>query len=214
MSGSNPPSTNGSPRLARRALTTGTAALMALALPVALVATSSGLPTSEGSPALASATNTSFLRGQLELVRARSASDPVQFRGVSSAATPAVIEPTAEVPTTTAPPAPPTTAAPAPAPAPAPTAAPSGSGNGDPNDPASWDRLARCESGGNWATNTGNGYYGGIQFSLSSWRSVGGTGYPNESSRETQIQMGQRLYNQGGGWHSWPGCTKSFGWPQ
>lgn len=84
-------------------------------------------------------------------------------------------------------------------------------GGGDPNDPASWDRLAQCESGGNWATNTGNGYYGGIQFSLSSWRSVGGTGYPHEHSRETQIAMGQRLHSQGG-WRHWPGCSRSFGW--
>jgi uncharacterized protein YabE (DUF348 family) len=74
-----------------------------------------------------------------------------------------------------------------------------------------WDQLAQCESGGNWAINTGNGYYGGLQFSLSSWRAVGGQGYPHESSRETQIEMGRRLYAQGG-WGHWPGCTRSFGW--
>ncbi|MGV3760165.1 MAG: transglycosylase family protein, partial [Actinomycetota bacterium] len=105
---------------------------------------------------------------------------------------------------------PPTTAPPPPPPAPAP--APSGPGNGDPEDPASWDRLAGCESGGNWAINTGNGYYGGLQFSLSSWQAVGGTGYPHEHSRETQIEMGKRLYYSGGGWSHWPGCTSSFGW--
>ena len=52
----------------------------------------------------------------------------------------------------------------APAAAVAPVA--TGSGYNDPNNPAAWDRLAQCESGGNWAANTGNGYYGGIQFSL------------------------------------------------
>ncbi len=124
--------------------------------------------------------------------------------------------PTTAAPTTTAPPAPPTTAAPAPRPAPAPAPAPAAapaSTSGEPNDPASWDRLARCESGGNWAANTGNGYYGGIQFSLSTWQSVGGSGYPNENSRETQIEMGKRLYARTG-WSSWPGCTRSFGWTQ
>ncbi len=82
-----------------------------------------------------------------------------------------------------------------------------GSGYNDPNNPAAWDRLAQCESGGNWATNTGNGYYGGIQFSLGSWQGVGGTGYPHQASRETQIAMGQRLWNQGG-WSHWPACTQ------
>lgn len=213
MSRSKPPSTNGSPRLARRALTTGAAALLAVALPVALVATTTGSASSGRAPTAASSTNTSFLQGQLALVRARATSEAVQFQGVASVATPAVIEvPTTPAPTTTAPPAPPTTAAPTPPPAPAPAAAPASS-SGDPNDPASWDRLARCESGGNWASNTGNGYYGGIQFSLSTWQSVGGSGYPNENSRETQIEMGKRLYARTG-WSSWPGCTRSFGWAQ
>lgn len=84
-------------------------------------------------------------------------------------------------------------------------------GMGDPNNMACWDRLAQCESGGNWAINTGNGYYGGIQFSLSSWRAVGGTGYPHEHSREEQIRRGQMLYNSGG-WGHWPACTAGFGW--
>lgn len=116
--------------------------------------------------------------------------------------------------TTTAPPTTTTTTPPPPPPTVAPTTtqAPARSGSGSPEDPASWDRLAQCESGGNWAINTGNGYYGGIQFSLSSWRAVGGTGYPHEHSRETQIEMGKRLYYSGGGWNHWPGCTRRFGW--
>ena len=87
----------------------------------------------------------------------------------------------------------------------------SGSGYNDPNNPAAWDRLAQCESGGNWAANTGNGYYGGIQFSLGSWQAVGGSGYPDQASRETQIAMGQRLWNQGG-WSHWPACSSQLGY--
>jgi uncharacterized protein YabE (DUF348 family) len=55
-----------------------------------------------------------------------------------------------------------------------------------------WDRLAQCESGGNWAINTGNGYYGGLQFSLGTWRAHGGTGLPSQHSRETQIAVAAR----------------------
>lgn len=73
-----------------------------------------------------------------------------------------------------------------------------------------WDSLAACESGGNWHINTGNGYYGGLQFSLSSWRGVGGTGYPHEASRETQIAMGERL-RASGGWGHWPACSRKLG---
>ena len=117
--------------------------------------------------------------------------------------------------TTTAPPPPPppppTTAPPPPAPAPAVAPVASGTGYNDPNNPAAWDRLAQCESGGNWAANTGNGYYGGIQFSMGSWQGVGGTGRPDQASRETQIAMGQRLWNQGG-WAHWPACTSQLGY--
>lgn len=70
-----------------------------------------------------------------------------------------------------------------------------------------WDAVAQCESGGNWHINTGNGYYGGLQFSLSSWRYVGGTGYPHEHSRETQIHFAEILLaKQGRG--AWPHCGK------
>lgn len=73
-----------------------------------------------------------------------------------------------------------------------------------------WDRLAACESGGNWHTNTGNGFYGGLQFSLRSWRWVGGTGYPHEHSRETQIAMAERLLARQG-WGAWPTCSRRLG---
>ncbi len=117
---------------------------------------------------------------------------------------------TASTTTTTPPPAPTTTTTAPPAP-PAVQPVASGTGYNDPSNPAAWDRLAQCESGGNWAANTGNGYYGGIQFSIASWQGVGGSGRPDQASRETQIAMGQRLWNQGG-WQHWPACTLKLGY--
>jgi LysM repeat protein len=73
-----------------------------------------------------------------------------------------------------------------------------------------WTALAACESGGDWAANTGNGYYGGLQFSLSSWQAVGGSGYPHEASPATQIAMGQRL-QASQGWGAWPSCASQLG---
>lgn len=78
------------------------------------------------------------------------------------------------------------------------------------SDGSVWDQLAACESGGNWAINTGNGYYGGLQFTLSTWQSVGGTGYPNQASREEQILRGQILQARSG-WGQWPACTARLG---
>jgi len=109
-------------------------------------------------------------------------------------------------------------ATPAPQPAPAPTPAPAPEPPAPAPEPpapavsngSSWDRLAQCEAGGNWAINTGNGYYGGLQFSLSSWRAVGGTGYPHQASRETQIAMGERL-RASQGWGAWPSCSRRAG---
>lgn len=73
-----------------------------------------------------------------------------------------------------------------------------------------WDRLAQCESGGNWAINTGNGYYGGLQFTLSTWQSVGGSGYPHQASREEQINRAQILQARSG-WGQWPACAAKLG---
>jgi LysM repeat protein len=73
-----------------------------------------------------------------------------------------------------------------------------------------WDALARCESGGNWAINTGNGFYGGLQFTLSSWAGVGGSGYPNMASREEQIMRAQILQSRQG-WGAWPACSAKLG---
>ncbi len=77
-----------------------------------------------------------------------------------------------------------------------------------------WDALARCESGGNWATNTGNGYYGGLQFSLGTWRAYGGSGLPSSASRETQIAIATKIRNASGGYGAWPACAASLGLPR
>jgi uncharacterized protein YabE (DUF348 family) len=71
-----------------------------------------------------------------------------------------------------------------------------------------FDRIAACESGGNWAANTGNGYYGGLQFSLSTWRAYGGSGRPDQNSREAQIAVAKRLVAASGGYGAWPVCGR------
>ncbi|GAA1253139.1 hypothetical protein GCM10009609_15590 [Pseudonocardia aurantiaca] len=77
--------------------------------------------------------------------------------------------------------------------------------------PAStWDRIAQCESSGNWATNTGNGFFGGLQFTLSTWHAFGGVGMPNQASREQQIAVAERV-QAGQGWGAWPVCSKQAG---
>jgi uncharacterized protein YabE (DUF348 family) len=73
-----------------------------------------------------------------------------------------------------------------------------------------WDRLAQCESGGNWSINTGNGFYGGVQFSASTWRAMGGSGLPHQHSRETQIAVAKKLQARAG-WGQWPGCSSKLG---
>jgi uncharacterized protein YabE (DUF348 family) len=73
-----------------------------------------------------------------------------------------------------------------------------------------WDKLAQCESGGNWSINTGNGYYGGLQFSLSTWRAYGGSGMPHQASREQQIAIAKKLQADAG-WGSWPACSSKLG---
>ena len=78
-----------------------------------------------------------------------------------------------------------------------------------PNE-ARWDRVAACESGGNWAANTGNGFYGGLQFNLGTWRAYGGTGYPNQNSKATQIRVAERVRTGGQGLGAWPVCGRRF----
>jgi hypothetical protein len=68
-----------------------------------------------------------------------------------------------------------------------------------------WDKIALCESGGNWHTNTGNGYYGGLQFSMSTWRGNGGSGNPANASRSEQIRIAERVLDSQG-LSAWPEC--------
>ena len=78
---------------------------------------------------------------------------------------------------------------------------------------STWEKVAQCESGGNWAINTGNGFYGGLQFSLSTWKAYGGAqyaAYPNQATEKQQILVGQKvLAGQGQG--AWPTCGPSAG---
>jgi hypothetical protein len=71
---------------------------------------------------------------------------------------------------------------------------------------SAWDRIAACESRGNWAANTGNGYYGGLQFNLGTWQSYGGSGRPDQNSREAQIAVAERVRAAEGGYGAWPVC--------
>ena len=74
-----------------------------------------------------------------------------------------------------------------------------------------WDRIAWCESRRTWDVDTGNGYFGGLQFALGSWQWVGGTGNPADASKAEQIYRANLLW-QAQGWNGWPGCKKYFGW--
>ena len=73
-----------------------------------------------------------------------------------------------------------------------------------------WDQMSQCEAGGNWARNSGNGYYGGLQFSLSTWRGVGGQGLPSDNTREEQIARAEILLARSG-WGQWPACARKLG---
>ncbi|CAN5639695.1 hypothetical protein BH24ACT14_BH24ACT14_10510 [soil metagenome] len=73
-----------------------------------------------------------------------------------------------------------------------------------------WASLAQCESGGNWSIDTGNGYYGGLQFSLSTWQGYGGSGMPHEASASEQIAVAERV-QASQGWGAWPACSAELG---
>ncbi|MFC8364500.1 transglycosylase family protein [Streptomyces griseorubiginosus] len=81
-------------------------------------------------------------------------------------------------------------------------------GNASAATASEWDAVAQCESGGNWSINTGNGYYGGLQFSASTWAAYGGTAYApqaNQASKAQQIAVAEKvLASQGKG--AWPVC--------
>lgn len=76
-----------------------------------------------------------------------------------------------------------------------------------------WDQLAQCESGGNWAINTGNGFSGGLQFHPQTWLAYGGGSFSGEASgatREQQISIAEKV-QAAQGWGAWPACTASLG---
>ncbi|MCV7259818.1 transglycosylase family protein [Mycobacterium shimoidei] len=76
-------------------------------------------------------------------------------------------------------------------------------------EPVNWDAIAQCESGGNWAADTGNGFYGGLQISAPTWRAHGGDGFakfPDDASRLEQIQVGKRIMAAQGP-DAWPKCS-------
>jgi hypothetical protein len=75
---------------------------------------------------------------------------------------------------------------------------------------STWDKIANCESSGNWAIDTGNGYYGGLQFSLSTWHAFGGAGNPANAGKSTQIAIAEKVLASQG-WGAWPACSSRLG---
>ncbi|HUD44774.1 MAG TPA: transglycosylase family protein [Patescibacteria group bacterium] len=108
----------------------------------------------------------------------------------------------------TYPPTPTPTETPTPTDTPTPTCTPTPTV--DPTNDAIWDSIAYCETHDNWGDDTGNGYYGGLQFSQTAWNSVGGSGNPAQASRTEQIARGKLLQNQRG-WGPWNVCAKKLG---
>jgi len=86
-------------------------------------------------------------------------------------------------------------------------------GNAAAADSGVWDRIAQCESGGNWHINTGNGYYGGLQFSAGTWRAYGGTAYAptaDQAGKSQQIAVATKV-QRAQGWGAWPTCSARAG---
>jgi hypothetical protein len=80
-----------------------------------------------------------------------------------------------------------------------------------------WERLARCESSGDWGIDTGNGYYGGLQFSEATWKDYGGTEFAPHAhlaTREEQIIVATRVRDDRGGYGSWPACANRLDLPR
>ncbi len=78
---------------------------------------------------------------------------------------------------------------------------------------SAWDKLAECESGGNWQINTGNGFYGGLQFTSGTWKAFGGGTYASRAdlaTREQQIVIATKVL-AGQGWGAWPSCSRAAG---
>ena len=82
-----------------------------------------------------------------------------------------------------------------------------GTGTANADGGVNWDAVAACESGGNWSTATGNGYYGGLQFTIGTWHANGGTGSPHKASREEQIRVAENVLRTQG-IKAWPVCGR------
>ena len=83
----------------------------------------------------------------------------------------------------------------------------------DPKSPGNlevWESIASCETNGNWTSDTGNGYFGGLQFSQGAWNSVGGNGNPAQASKDEQINRGKMLQEKRG-WGVWGACAAKLG---
>jgi resuscitation-promoting factor RpfE len=78
-----------------------------------------------------------------------------------------------------------------------------GTGTANAEGGVNWDAIAACESGGNWAIQTGNGYYGGLQFTMGTWHANGGQGNPAHASREEQIRVASKMSLS-----NWPVCGR------
>jgi hypothetical protein len=123
--------------------------------------------------------------------------------------------PRATTPVSAVPVAAPATTVPTPAPVPVPVPAPATPAPTAPGGPlgpsaAIWAELRQCESGDNYAINTGNGYYGAYQFSASTWAGLGYPGLPNQAPPAVQDQAAERLEAMRG-WEPWPGCSAKLG---
>jgi uncharacterized protein YabE (DUF348 family) len=82
------------------------------------------------------------------------------------------------------------------------------------SDGSVWDRIASCETGGNWSANTGNGYYGGLQFDKGTWEAYGGgqyASYPQQASRAEQISIAEKVRDSRGNYGAWPTCSAKAG---
>jgi resuscitation-promoting factor RpfE len=82
-----------------------------------------------------------------------------------------------------------------------------GAGTANADGGVNWDAVAACESGGNWHTATGNGYYGGLQFTMGTWHANGGSGSPHQASREEQIRVANNVLKTQG-IRAWPVCGR------
>lgn len=83
-------------------------------------------------------------------------------------------------------------------------------GTADAASGSTWDRLAQCESSGNWHANNGNGYYGGLQLNPRTWHAFGGVGNAAHASRAQQIAVAERVLAKQG-WRAWPACSRKLG---